>query len=122
MTFLWFELAKNPEKQQKLYEEITLACGDDGVTKEALAKMSYLKACVREIMRWESSDGSKEYKKICNKCYVYVQIDDLLNFRLYRPTVMQFRRLENEAVIGGYRIPPQVIIITIQYDQIYSRK
>ena len=47
-----------------------------------------------------------------------IQIDDLLNFRLYRPTVVQFRRLENEAVIGGYRIPPQVIIITIQYNTI----
>ncbi|XP_022341525.2 putative cytochrome P450 49a1 [Crassostrea virginica] len=81
LTFLWFELAKNPEKQQKLYEEITSACGDDGVTKEALAKMSYLKACVREIMR------------------------------LYRPTVVQFRRLENEAVIGGYRIPPQIDVV-----------
>ncbi|XP_061175602.1 probable cytochrome P450 49a1 [Saccostrea echinata] len=76
LTFLWFELAKNPEKQERLYEEIISVCGDSDVTKEALTRMSYLKACVREIMR------------------------------LYRPTNLHFRYLKNEAVIGGYRIPP----------------
>ncbi|XP_034335699.2 probable cytochrome P450 49a1 [Magallana gigas] len=76
LTILWFELAKNQDKQDKLYKEISSVCGNGDVTKEALANMSYLKACVRETMR------------------------------IYSPTSPgSYRRFDKDVVVGGYHIP-----------------
>lgn len=76
LSLLWFELAKNQDKQEKLYKEISSVCGNGDVTKEALANMSYLKACVRETMR------------------------------IYSPTSPgSYRRFDKDVVLGGYHIP-----------------
>ena len=53
MTFLLSELALNPDKQEKLYQEIQDVVGDTKtLTREHLAKMSYLKACTKESQRY----------------------------------------------------------------------
>ncbi|XP_062614817.1 probable cytochrome P450 49a1 isoform X2 [Saccostrea cucullata] len=76
LTFLLFELAKNPEKQEKLRNEIISVCGQNDITKESLAKLPYLKACVRETMR------------------------------IYAPTSPgSYRRFEKDVVVGGYHVP-----------------
>lgn len=51
LCFLWYELAKHPDKQHKLQEEIATLNDNSGITKETLLNMPYLKACVKEIMR-----------------------------------------------------------------------
>jgi len=51
-TFLLYHLAKNPEKQEKLYQEICETIGKDGsLCAKSLSKMKYLKACQRESQR-----------------------------------------------------------------------
>ncbi|XP_061169532.1 probable cytochrome P450 12d1 distal, mitochondrial [Saccostrea echinata] len=87
LSFLWFELARNTDKQQKLHEEILSVCGNNGVTKESLTRMPYLKACVKEVMR------------------------------LYPPTTPGvIRRLEEDSFIGGYQIPASTeIFVFLQH-------
>ncbi|PNF13667.1 hypothetical protein B7P43_G16772 [Cryptotermes secundus] len=48
-----YHLAKNPDKQQKLFEEILryLPDKDQPVTSEILTELKYLKACIKESMR-----------------------------------------------------------------------
>ena len=53
-TTAWvlYHLARNPEIQEKLYQEIYRILGKDGdVTTGTLPKLSYLKACVKESAR-----------------------------------------------------------------------
>ena len=65
-TTLWalYHLARNQEIQQILYQEIFGILGKDGdVTAGSLAKLSYLKACVKEsarqvhVLRWILSES-----------------------------------------------------------------
>lgn len=52
LVFLLAKLATNPEKQAALHEEIQRVVGDSNVlTKEHIAQMSYLKACLKESHR-----------------------------------------------------------------------
>ena len=46
-------LASNPDKQQKLYEEIMQLAPDkhSPITYEVIQKASYLKACIKEGFR-----------------------------------------------------------------------
>ena len=51
-AFLLHHLAANPEKQEKLYEEICTLIGPTGkMNEKALSKMKYLKACQTESQR-----------------------------------------------------------------------
>jgi len=51
-SMLLYHLASNPEKQEKLYQEIIEVIGPNGtMSEEALAKMKYLKACQTESQR-----------------------------------------------------------------------
>ncbi|KAF0904465.1 hypothetical protein E2562_034744 [Oryza meyeriana var. granulata] len=49
-----FELAKNPEKQVRLYQEIREVCGDETVTEEDLPRLPYLNAVFHETLRRHS--------------------------------------------------------------------
>ena len=51
-TFLIYEIAKRPEVQEKLYEEIKNVLGDRQPTAEDLAAMPYTKGCVMESFRY----------------------------------------------------------------------
>ena len=52
-AFLLYFLAKKPEKQEKLRDEILSIVGskDSRVTPKALNELRYLKACVKETLR-----------------------------------------------------------------------
>ena len=53
MEVLLFNLANNPEKQSKLHQEISgLHQPGEPATAESLKKMPYLKACIKESMRY----------------------------------------------------------------------
>jgi cytochrome P450 len=49
-----YYLAKNPEKQQKAFEEIQryVPDKDQSVTSHILNELKYLKACIKESMRY----------------------------------------------------------------------
>ena len=50
--WLLYNLARHPGVQEKLYQEVTGVIGKDGdVSPGGLAKLSYLKACVKESAR-----------------------------------------------------------------------
>ena len=53
MSFLFYYLAKNPEKQEILRKEVLSVVGPRGapVTVAALNELRYLKACVKESLR-----------------------------------------------------------------------
>ena len=52
MGMLLHNLATNPEKQEKLRQEIDSVVGKGAVTEKHLAKMRYLKACLQESLRY----------------------------------------------------------------------
>nr|XP_043617376.1 ent-kaurene oxidase-like [Erigeron canadensis] len=49
-----YELAKNPQRQARLYEEIQSVCGSEKITEEKLCKMPYLSAVFHETLRRHS--------------------------------------------------------------------
>ncbi|CAL1535878.1 unnamed protein product [Lymnaea stagnalis] len=73
----FYNLAKNPDKQEILRKEILEVIGDEGpLTDQALSKMTYLKACLKE------------------------------SFRLYYPTASgPSRVLPVDVVLSGYKVP-----------------
>jgi cytochrome P450 len=53
-SFLLYFLARNPEKQEKLRQEILSVVGSKGttvITPGALNELHYLKACIKESLR-----------------------------------------------------------------------
>ena len=56
-------LASNPDKQQKLYEEVMQLAPDkqSPITYEVLQRASYLKACIKEGFRLVYFCTSKHY-------------------------------------------------------------
>ncbi|CAG5129616.1 unnamed protein product [Candidula unifasciata] len=82
LQILFFNLAKNPDKQETLRKEITSLLGHDGpVTAESLAKLPYLKACLKE------------------------------SFRLFSPTVSgPPRKMPTDVVLSGYRVPAGTVV------------
>jgi len=61
-------LAKNPEKQEKLRKEILSVIGPKGssVTVSALNELHYLKACIKETMRYKKYYAMNKRKIIKN--------------------------------------------------------
>ncbi|KAG8075467.1 hypothetical protein GUJ93_ZPchr0006g42168 [Zizania palustris] len=49
-----YELSKNPEKQDRLYQEIREVCGDETVTEDHLPLLPYLNAVFHETLRRHS--------------------------------------------------------------------
>jgi len=83
-AFLVHHLAANPEKQQKLYEEICTVIGPTGkMNEKGLSKMKYLKACQTESQRM---------------CPAFFGTS---------------RRLQADTVIGGYEIPKGSIVVRV---------
>ncbi|KAL7643899.1 UNVERIFIED_CONTAM: hypothetical protein RMT77_005908 [Armadillidium vulgare] len=77
LGFSLYLLARNKDKQKKLQEELDLVLGDGNgpLTEEHLAKLSYLKACLKESQR------------------------------LFPLVPGNLRTLEKDTVIGGYVVP-----------------
>lgn len=83
MAILFYNLAMNPLAQETAAKEVTGLIGtDDPVTPATLAKMNYIKACVKESMR--------------------------LNFPLSNGTE---RILTNDTVLSGYLVPKGTSVI-----------
>ena len=56
--FLLYHMARNPDKQEKLYQEICQHIGPHGhLTETSLSKMKYTKACQMEVMRINPVSG-----------------------------------------------------------------
>ena len=55
MQLVLYELSRNPEVQQKVYEEICEVTGGNRPTAAHLRKMDYLKATIREVQRYRLS-------------------------------------------------------------------
>lgn len=54
MSFCLYELAKNPEAQRKVHEEIDRvmkSAGDEGITYDKLSELKYLECCIDEALR-----------------------------------------------------------------------
>ncbi|XP_059155764.1 probable cytochrome P450 CYP44 [Physella acuta] len=77
LQVLFYNLAKNPDKQETLRREVLSVVGPDKpVDAQALSKMPYLKACLNE------------------------------SFRLYFPTPTGVMRiLPTDVVLSGYKVP-----------------
>ena len=53
LIFAMYCLAKNPDAQQKVYEEIRgVLNADEPITGDHINRLTYLKACVKESQRW----------------------------------------------------------------------
>ncbi|XP_055306358.1 uncharacterized protein LOC129570685 [Sitodiplosis mosellana] len=72
LSFTSYELAANPDIQQKLYEEIIgtdQELGGKRITYDALQKMKYLDQVICESLRkWPPST---QVDRVCNKDYIY---------------------------------------------------
>ena len=81
-AFLLYHLASNPDKQERLYQEICDIIGPNGkMTESALGKMKYMKACQTESQR-------------------------------ILPAIFgSSRRTDTDLVIGGYKIPKGTTVV-----------
>ena len=91
MQWALYLLSKNPDKQEKLYREVLSVVGpSEPVDVEALARMPFLKACIRETLR------------------------------LYPVFPSLTRKLEEDIVLKGYKIPAGTQIEFLFYYMSYS--
>lgn len=84
MAFLLYFLTRNPEKQEILRQEVLSAVGPRGspATLQALNKMPYLKACIKESLR------------------------------LTPATVGNARISEEDLVLSGYQVPSGSLVVS----------
>lgn len=54
LIWMFWLIGKSPEKQAKLYEEISSNIGSSPVTAANLGYLPYLKACVKESFRFRT--------------------------------------------------------------------
>lgn len=75
LAFALYEMARNPDIQERLYEEISeiLAEHNDEFTFEALEEMKYLDCVIHETMRLNVV--APLISKICTKPYTLPLID-----------------------------------------------
>ncbi|KFM71475.1 putative cytochrome P450 12a4, mitochondrial, partial [Stegodyphus mimosarum] len=85
LGFLLYHLAKNPDKQQILYEEIQkfLPNKSDKITPSVFRELRYLKSCLKESMR----------------------LDPIVRGN--------GRTLDHDVVISGYRVPAGTVIFAM---------
>ncbi|GFQ86911.1 probable cytochrome P450 301a1, mitochondrial [Trichonephila clavata] len=88
--FLLYHLAKNPEKQELLYQEINrlLPSKDMKLTPTIYDELRYLKACVKESMRLKPVIGGAA------------------------------RTLANDVVLSGYKVPAGAMVF-VAYEEIF---
>ncbi|XP_054706842.1 LOW QUALITY PROTEIN: uncharacterized protein LOC129216650 [Uloborus diversus] len=91
--FLLYQLAKNPDKQELLYQEImkTLPHKDQKMTPVAFSEFRYLKSCLKESQRLHPIAGGAA------------------------------RVLDHDVVMSGYKIPAGTMI-AIALQEVYRRE
>lgn len=77
-----YQLSQNPEKQEKLYQELKkfMPQPDTKITADVQSNISYVKACIKETLR------------------------------MYPVIIGNGRSLTSDAIISGYRVPKGVRI------------
>ncbi|XP_035231609.1 probable cytochrome P450 12a4, mitochondrial [Stegodyphus dumicola] len=88
--FLLYNLAKNPDKQQILFEEISklLPSKDLKITQNVFNELKYLKSCMKESQRMNPVIGGTG------------------------------RQLETDVVISGYQVPAGTLI-AVSFQEVY---
>ncbi|XP_057547778.1 ent-kaurene oxidase, chloroplastic isoform X2 [Amaranthus tricolor] len=81
-----FELAKDPARQDRLYQEIQTVCGSDRITEDHLSQLPYLSAVFHETLRKHSP-----------------------------VPIIPIRYVHEDTQIGGYNIPAGTEIIVNLY-------
>ncbi|XP_021725180.1 ent-kaurene oxidase, chloroplastic-like isoform X1 [Chenopodium quinoa] len=81
-----FELAKDPERQERLHQEIQAVCGSDKITEDQLSQLPYLSAIFHETLRKHSP-----------------------------VPIIPIRYVHEDTEIGGYHIPAGTEIIVNLY-------
>lgn len=86
-TLAWalYEIARNPEVEAKLHEEIDRVCQDGRVRIQHMSELVYTRNLLQETMR------------------------------CYGPAWLVTRRTTEEVVLGGYRIPRDVDVVYSPY-------
>ncbi|XP_046574673.1 probable cytochrome P450 CYP44 [Haliotis rubra] len=94
IQMLLYVLARNPDKQEKLFQEVLGELGPCGtITVAALENMKYLPACLKE------------------------------SFRLYHPVLTGTQRyLPTDITLQGYRIPAGTSLIMMNQKTVKNRK
>ncbi|XP_046574672.1 probable cytochrome P450 CYP44 [Haliotis rubra] len=89
-----YNIARHPEEQQKLFEEIHSVMGDSGpLTEDHLGKLGYLKACLKE------------------------------SFRFVYPTASGTGRfIPKDLVLGGYNVPAGTLIVMSNQRTVRNKK
>lgn len=85
MSFLMYELAKNPDIQEKAYQEINevLKKHDGKLTYDSVGDMKYVNYCLLEILRLWPAIPRKFVTFFCKICLVFLS----LQFSLYIPNI-----------------------------------
>ncbi|GIX67406.1 cytochrome P450 CYP12A2 [Caerostris extrusa] len=91
--FLLYHLAKNPDKQERLYKEITelLPTKDQKVTKDIYNKLKYFNACFKESLRLNPVVGGTA------------------------------RTLAKDVVLSGYLVPAGTLA-TVPYTELFTHE
>ncbi|XP_035214006.1 probable cytochrome P450 12a4, mitochondrial [Stegodyphus dumicola] len=90
MGFLLYNLAKNPDKQQVLYEEISklLPSKNHRITPKVFSELKYLKSCMKESQR------------------------------THPIIAVSIRQLERDVILSGYNVPAGTLI-AVALQEIY---
>lgn len=96
-----YQLALHPEKQEILHQEVSaiLPNSETKLTNEKFNQMSYLKACIKETLRYNHF-----YLLFIN----YFVITFIIISRMYPVVISNGRCTSRDCVIGGYQIPEGV--------------
>lgn len=86
ITSTMLQLSQNPDKQDKLYEELlkALPAHNSPITPETLENLPFLKACIKEALR------------------------------MYPVVLGNGRSLQSDATICGYNVPKGVNILMLK--------
>lgn len=115
---MFWLIGKSPEKQAKLYEEISSNIGSSPVTAANLGYLPYLKACVKESFRFRTITLIVHLIVILNEVKYTVQMNEIkknISHRCVPPVASGTARvLQLDTEIGGYLIPKGVGSIQLE--------
>ncbi|PCJ88191.1 MAG: cytochrome P450 [Flavobacteriales bacterium] len=86
LFWIWYLLAKHPEVEKKLHEELSAVLGDQQPSYEHIPRLKYTRQVIDESMR------------------------------LYPPAWMVGRRPIKDDVIGGYQVPKGINVLMCTFD------
>lgn len=106
MLYTLHELAKNPDIQMKLSDEVARVVGSSSVvTEEQVQHLHYLKGCIKESLRY--------FVNPCTHVCLYISAPLLHTccflYRLY-PSGNILRNLPHGITLCGYQIPAEVCV------------